>query len=157
MPPAEKRRHWRQHIQRMNPDLLYAEDIGAPGSKIDVEVIAVEPGYAKNPSGKKALYILSFRGARKRLGIGATGCKTLRRITGSDDWMEWMGWITLVVIHTKYFDQTTQQDEETDAIRIAPSRPRQAGATTAQVGTPVGSPDAEEQAEIARREAEGKS
>ena len=149
--PKAKPRHWRQVIRRQNPEYLYAEDIGPPGQTIDVEIVDSGPGKVKNPGATKDVVWLAFRGAKKKLGIGATGCKTMRNLTGSDDWMDWRGWITLVVIHIKYFDQTTQQDEETDAIRIAPQRPRR------QSGPASSTPSPEEQAEILRLEREGKT
>lgn len=123
MSEAPKPRHWRNVIRRQNPEYLYAEDIGPPGSTVDVEIVDSGPGKVKNPGTSKDVVWLAFKGKQKKLGIGATGCKTMRKLSGSDDWTLWRGWVRLVVIHTKYFDQTTQQDEETDAIRIAPQRP----------------------------------
>jgi len=156
--PRGEPRHWRHVIRRQNPDYLYAEDLGSPGTKIDVEIVDSGPGKVKNPGESKDVIWLAFDRAKKRLGIGATGCKTLREITGSDDWRDWRGWITLVVIRTKYFDKITGSDEETDAIRIARQRPP-APRSPAPAPAPAKSatPTAEEQAEILRLEREGKA
>jgi hypothetical protein len=129
--------HWRQVIRRQNPDFLYAEDLGPPGTKLDVEVTAAKPAKVKNPGQSKDVIALSFKGKSKKLGIGAAGCKAMRKLTGTDDWEGWRGWITLVVIHTTYFDNSTQQEEETDAIRIAPTRPR---AKVPSTGAPADAP-----------------
>jgi hypothetical protein len=145
--------HWRQVIRRANPDFLYAEDLGPPGTKLDVEVTSAKPGKVKNPGESKDVIVLTFKGKQKKLGIGAAGCKAMRKLTGTDDWDGWRGWITLVVIHTEYFDSSTQQREETDAIRIAPQRPRGKGAASSTSGS---APAPDEQAAIARDEAEGR-
>lgn len=157
--PADKQppqpRHWRQVVKRDNPDYLYAEDLGPAGTKFDVEIIDSGAGTVKNPDGQKAVIWLAFRGAKKKLGLGATGCKAMFNVSGSNDWADWRGWITLTVIRRDYFDATTGQKEEGEAIRIAPQRPRERMERRETTPTP------EEQAEIARREArreaEGKS
>ncbi len=153
----QRKNHWRTVIRRQNPDYLYAEDLGPPGTKIDVEVMSAAPAKVKNPGQAKDVIALTFRGKAKKLGIGASGCKAMRRLTGSDDWKDWNGWITLVVIHTEYFDNTTQQTEETDAIRIAPARPRAAAAGKSQRSTVTADLTDDERAEIERIEREEKS
>lgn len=176
-PPAN---HWRQIHKRKDPNLLYAEDLGPAGTKRDanfnesgvLEVTGVDG------KGKKRMPFIGVKG-RKRLGLNTTNCKTLETITGTADWERWRGWLTLVVIRIKYRDPKTGAQCETDAIRIAPQRPRpdpndrplpmpdpepaddgeaaddQADAEQGDVLG--GEMSAEELAEIARREAEGKS
>lgn len=147
--------HWRTVIKRMDPAYLYAEDLGGPGTKVDVEIIDAGKGTLKNPGGAKETIVLTFRGAKKKLGLNATMCKTLTGICGSDHWGDWRGWITLVVLHKRMRDPTTEEIEDLDVIRIAPARPR---------GKEPGKPDAapatmsaDELAEIARIEREERS
>ncbi len=119
-----KKPHWRTVIKRMDPNYLYAEDLGGPGTKVDVEVIDSGKCTISNPGGKKETLYIAFKGARKKLGLNATMAKTLTNLCGSDHWGDWRGMITLVVIHKRMRDPTTEELEDMDVIRIAPERPR---------------------------------
>jgi len=124
---AEQRKpHWRTVIKRMDPEFVYAEDIGRAGTKVDVEIVDSGKCTIKNPGGKKETLYIAFRGENKKLGLNATNCKTLTNICGSSYWGDWRGWITLVVIHKRMRDPTTEELEDMDVIRIAPERPRKA-------------------------------
>lgn len=116
--------HWRTVIKRMDPEYLYAEDLGGPGTKADVEIVDSGRCIIKNPGGKKETLYIAFKGKSKKLGLNATMAKTLTSICGSDHWGDWRGWITLVVIHKRLRDPTTDEVEDMDVIRIAPERPR---------------------------------
>jgi hypothetical protein len=122
--------HWRTVIKRMDPAFLYAEDLGGPGTKLDVEIIDSGKCTMKNPGGSKESLYVAFRGKSKKLGLNATMAKTLTSICGSDHWGDWRGWITLVVLHKRMRDPTTEEIEDMDVIRIAPERPRGKAAAT---------------------------
>jgi hypothetical protein len=107
----------------MDPDYLYAEDLGGPGTIADVEIVGSGVGTVKNPGGKKELIWLEFKGKRKKLGLNATMAKTMTNLSGSSYWGDWRGWIRLVVIHKRMRDPTTDELEDMDVIRIAPERP----------------------------------
>lgn len=151
--------HWRTVIKRMDPDYLYAEDLGGPGTKADVEIVDSGKCTMSNPGGKKQTLYIAFRGKSKKLGLNATNCKTLTNICGSDHWGDWRGWITLVVIHKRMRDPTTEEIEDMDVIRIAPERPRSKPASRGERHDPAPAVEmsAEERAEIARKEAAGES
>jgi hypothetical protein len=126
--PAPKdptHRHWRQLVRRKNKHMVFAEDIGPVGSKMDIEIIMSGGIKVKGQDGKEdempylqpAKHVLGG----KQLGLNVTNCQTMETITGTADYMLWRGWITLVVIRT---DKPTKTGRvETDAIRIAPRRP----------------------------------
>lgn len=122
-PTAPPRNHWRQVLKRKNANMLYAEDLGPQGTKINAEIDESGTVDVTGADGTKRMPYIAKRGAKK-LGLNATNCKTLETITGSADWKDWIGWFTLVVIRTSYRDMKTGQQLETDAIRIAPQRPR---------------------------------
>jgi hypothetical protein len=119
-----KKPHWRTVIKRMDPDYLYAEDLGGPGTTVDVEIVDAGKCRVKNPGGVKETLYIAFKGKSKKLGLNATNCKTLTNLFGSDHWGDWRGLITLVVIHKRMRDPTTEELEDMDVIRIAPERPR---------------------------------
>lgn len=121
--PTAPANHWRQILKRKNANMLYAEDLGPQGTKIDVQIDESGTVVVTGADGKKAMPYIAKRGAKK-LGLNATNCKTLETITGSADWKDWLGWFTFVVIRTSYRDMKSGQQLETDAIRIAPQRPR---------------------------------
>lgn len=162
--------HWRHVHRRMNEHLLFAEDLGPVGTRVDVEV--VDSGHFQvKGAGKrsKPMPWLAFRGKQKKLGLNVTNCKAMEAIAGSPVIEQWRGWITLVVVQTEYTDSETGERMKTHAIRIAPTRPR-AGASAsrpdpntvgsaatqdaaaAQLDPPPIGPD--EAAEIARLEKE---
>lgn len=115
---------WRSIHRRMNPDMLYAEDLGGAKS-VDVEITDSGVTNLRQRDGKsKPMPWLAFKGKQKRLGLGATMCKTLTTMTGSRYVEDWRGLITLIVVKIEYRDPDTGQMEMTDAIRIAPKRPR---------------------------------
>ncbi len=121
---------WRDVLKRKgsDPTLLYAEDLGPVGTDVDAEVIDSGVLTTTGPDSKTMPW-LAFRGPdgkprKKRLGLNATMCKTMKAITGSNFIEEWRGWITLTVVDTEYRDSTTGTKERTEAIRIAPKRPQ---------------------------------
>ncbi len=132
--------HWRTVIKRMDPDYLYAEDIGPRGTTLDVEITSTGVGRIKNPGGSKETIWLGFAGHRKKLGINATIAKTLENISGSDHWGDWRGWVTLVVVHKDNMRDPTADGGTSpmDVIRIAPHRPHRVA-----VGGPAESPTEE--------------
>jgi len=136
--------HWRQVIRRENPHLLYAEDLGGR-REVDVEIVDSGVFEVRNRAGgkesSKPMPWLAFRGKQKRLGLNSTNCKAMERLTGTGIVQRWRGWITLVVVRTRYRDQMTGNEEETDAIRISPTRPRapQPGRDTKPDNLPQGS------------------
>jgi hypothetical protein len=109
----------------MDPAFLYAEDVGPPGTTLDVEVIGAVKGKVKNPGGSKELVCLELRGHTKRLGLGATTAKIMTSLCGSGDFDHWRGWITLVIVNKLCRDPTVDGSDQvpTDVIRIAPQRP----------------------------------
>ncbi len=145
--------HWRTVIKRMDPEYLYAEDLGGPGTKLDVEIVDSGRCTIKNPGGKKETLYIAFKGKSKKLGLNAGHCKTLSAICGSDHWGDWRGWITLVVIHKRLRDPTTDDLEDMDVIRIAPERPRGKSSFAPAKHAPELS--AEERAAVERAEREG--
>lgn len=150
-----KKPSWRTVIKRMDPAYLYAEDLGGPGTKVDVEIVDSGKCSLKNPGGVKETIYLAFKGARKKLGLNATMCKTLTNICGSDHWGDWRGMITLVVLHKRMRDPTTDDLEEMDVIRIAPSRPSgKATGKQSETTKAAATITPEEQAEIERIERE---
>lgn len=122
--------HWRKIHQRKNVDLLFAEDLGGFGCKpVDVEV--VDSGVRKVSDGdsSKEMPWIAFAGPdgkrkTKVLALNVTNSKIMQTLTGTGEVERWRGWITLIVVRTKYQDRLTGQRMETDAIRIAPERPR---------------------------------
>lgn len=120
--PAET--HWRTIHRRKNADYLFAEDIGPTGTTIDVEIEASGIGQLTDVDGKTTMPWVSFKGARKKLGLNAGNSKLLETMSGTGIVEKWRGWITLVVVRATYTDRKTKQRLTTDAIRIAPERPR---------------------------------
>lgn len=115
--------HWRTAHKRLNTHLLFAEDLGPVGTKVDVEVAEAVLEKVKGEDGLKEMPILTFAGAKKRLGLNVGNSKTMETLCGTPNVNEWKGWITLVVFRRSYFDQKTKQNQETDAILIANKRP----------------------------------
>jgi hypothetical protein len=109
--------HWRKILTRTNKHMLFSEDIGPVGTKVDVEISEVTIEKVKNEDGISEMPSLSFTGAKKRLGLNKGNCKTMKKICDTDDPNQWSGWITLVVTSEKI------AGEPTDVIRIAPKRP----------------------------------
>lgn len=137
--------HWRQVTKRLNAHLLFAEDLGPVGTKVDVEVNASGAFKVKGEDGEKEMVWVGFAGKKKQLGLNAGNCKAMETLTGTPDYTTWRGWITLVVIRTKYFDQKTRAMMETDAVRISTERPRGKSTSSQQSRSaestlPVGEP-----------------
>lgn len=109
--------HWRRILVRTNKHMLFAEDLGPVGTKVDVEIVATTIEDVKNEDGISKMPALTFAGAKKRLALNKTNSKTMEKICETPDPNLWRGWITLVVVSTKI------AGEPTDAIRIAPKRP----------------------------------
>lgn len=114
--------HWRKILTRTNKHMLFSEDIGPVGTKVDVEISEVTIEKVRNEDGISEMPSLSFTGAKKRLGLNKGNSKTMSKICGTDDPNQWGGWITLVVVSEKI------AGEPTDVIRIAPKRPAAKGA-----------------------------
>ena len=117
VPGAKLPDHWRKIVKRTNKHMLFSEDIGPPGTKVDVEISEVTIEKVKNEDGISDMPSLSFTGAKKRLGLNAGNCKQMNKLCGTNDPNQWSGWITLVVTNEKI------GGEPTDCIRIAPKRP----------------------------------
>lgn len=109
--------HWRRVLKRTNDQLLFAEDIGPVGTKIDVEIVDSATEKVKNEDGLTEMPVIMFAGAKKRLALNRTNSKSLEKICDTPDIHAWRGMITLVVVRTKV------GPDEVDAIRIAPKRP----------------------------------
>lgn len=117
--------HWRKFNKRMDPRFLYAEDIGPPGTMLDVEIVDAGGDKVKNPGGSKECTALTLAGQQKRLGLNATNAKCIETLFGTPEFESWRGWITLVVVRSKQRDPTQEGGAmvEMDVIRIAPQRP----------------------------------
>lgn len=115
--------HWRKVLKRTNDRHLFSEDLGPAGTKIDVEIVDSTVEKIKNEDGLTEMPVVMFAGAKKRLFLNRTNCKTLEKICDTPDINLWRGPITLVVVRTKV------GPEEMDAIRIAPKRPASKAAT----------------------------
>ena len=122
-PPQKPPIHWRKAHKRLNEHLLFAEDIGPVGTKVDVEVVDSAIEKVKGEDGVKEMPVIAFAGAKKRLGLNVGNSKTMETLCDTPDVHSWRGPITLVVIRRQYFDQKTKQNQETDAICIANKRP----------------------------------
>jgi hypothetical protein len=109
--------HWRKILTRTNKHMLFSEDLGPVGTKVDVEISDVTIEKVKNEDGVSEMPSLSFTGAKKRLGLNKGNCKTMKKLCDTDDPNQWNGWITLVVVSEKI------AGEPCDVIRIAPRRP----------------------------------
>lgn len=129
MSQSQRTTHWREVHRRKNTNLLFAEDLGPVGTKIDIEVIdsgVISVSGADNKS--KPMPWLAFAGKdgkpkSKRLALNVTNCKAMQSIAGTPVVEKWRGWITLVVVSTTYTDMQTGTRQTTDAIRIASTRP----------------------------------
>lgn len=118
--PATKQKlptHWRKILTRTNKHMLFSEDLGPVGTKVDVEISEVTIEKVRNEDGISEMPSLSFTGAKKRLGLNKGNAKTMAKLCGTDDPNQWGGWVTLVVVSEKI------AGEPTDCIRIAPKRP----------------------------------
>ncbi len=121
--------HWRQVHRRLNPHLLYAEDLLSHGLReIDLEIVDSGVEKVAQMDGKrktsKEMPWLAFNGAKKRFALNATNCKAMQSLAATGIVEHWRGWIKLVVVETEYQDQSSGKREKTDALRIAPKRPR---------------------------------
>lgn len=135
--------HWRTINKRMNPAFMYAEDIGEAGTTLDVEIIGAGPGTVVNPGGKVELTTLVFSNHRKKLGLNATNCKSMVALTGSSDFDQWRGWITLVVIHKEKGKDPTVPGgfAPMDVIVIAPERPARGDSSAGDANGRTREPD----------------
>lgn len=145
---------WRTVHRRKNEHMLFAEDIGPVGTKVDVEVVESGTISLKDQEGSTTLPWLGFNGKKKRLGLNRGNCKAMESIVGTNIIERWRGWITLVVVRTTYTDKMTKQRLTTDAIRIAPERPRGKSQPQQQQAPDPENVDLVEALEIQRREAE---
>lgn len=110
--------HWRKVKGRTNKHMLFSEDLGPVGTKVDVEISEVTIEKVKNEDGISEMLTLSFTGAKKRLGLSSVAnLKQMKKLCETDDPNSWGGRITLVVVSEKI------AGEPTDVIRIAPKRP----------------------------------
>lgn len=116
---------WRDIIRRTNTHLLFSEDLGPPGTKVDVEIVDSGRTTVTGQDGEQSTKVwLEFRGKKKKLAIGAEIAKVLDSIFGTDNHHAWRGWVTLVVVRIKVTDMKTKMRLEQNAIRIAPEQPR---------------------------------
>lgn len=115
--PTKLPTHWRKILTRTNKHMLFSEDLGPVGTKVDVEISAVTIEKVRNEDGITEMPSLSFAGAKKRLGLNKGNCKTMTKLCGTEDPNQWGGPITLVVVSEKI------AGEPTDCVRIAPKRP----------------------------------
>jgi hypothetical protein len=121
--------HWRSVHRRLNPNLLYAEDLLAHGLR-QLDVVIVDSGIEQVAQmdgkriSKKAMPWIAFEGKKKRFALNATCCKAMATLSGTGIVEQWRGPITLIVVEVEYKDQSTGNKERTDALRIAPKRPR---------------------------------
>jgi hypothetical protein len=119
--------HWRDVHRRGNPDFLFAEDLGSPGTAVVVQLAAILPRAKMRAAGSNTgeMPACTFVGkGPKKLGLNRTNCKVLETLTGTSEVERWAGtWVVLTVVRTSYPDQVTHTKMETDAIRIAPDRP----------------------------------
>lgn len=146
---------WREVHKRMNKDMLFAEDIGPPGTKIDVEIIDSGVADVIGSDGGGKMPYLRFRGKKgpsKKFGLNPGNCKRMETIAGTDVVQQWRGWVTLVVVRAEYTDRKTKERYETSAIRVAPKRP--AGKQSEQAA-PQPTPDVTETAETNEPESDG--
>lgn len=121
--PAKLPTHWRKILTRTNKHMLFSEDLGPVGTKVDVEISEVTIEKVRNEDGISEMPSLSFAGAKKRFGLNKGNCKTMTKLCGTEDPNQWGGAITLVVVSEKI------AGEPTDCIRIAPKRPTPKAAT----------------------------
>lgn len=147
---------WRKVHKRKNEHLLFSEDLGPLGTKVDVEVVDSGVFMLKGADNTtEAMPWIAFRGKTKKLGLNRGNCKAMESMAGTRIIEHWRGWITLVVVRTTYTDKQTKQRLTTDAIRVAPERPkgrRSAGDEPSQVVPSGGQPDEDELRLIAERE-----
>jgi hypothetical protein len=115
---------WRTVHRRKNTSFLFAEDIGPSGTTIDLEIIDSGIGEVVDVDGKTPMPWIAFKGARKRLGLNRTNSKRIETLCGTNIVERWRGWVTLVVIRSSYTDRKTKERWTTDAIKLAPERPR---------------------------------
>ena len=116
---------WRDVIRRKNTHLLFSEDLGPAGTKVDVEIVNSGRIVVTGQGGDKSEKVwLEFRGKKKKLAIGASIGKTLDSIFGTENHYAWRGWITLIVVRIKVPDKDTGARLEQSAIRVAAEQPK---------------------------------
>lgn len=127
--PAQQPAHWRDlHPRTHNPDLLFSEDLGPVGTRVDVEIVNTGDVVVQGEDGKKPMPFLEFRGTdgkprRKRLGVSASNCKILETIFDTPDYLRWRGWITLVVVRGEYNDRKLRERLKQNKIQVALRQP----------------------------------
>lgn len=125
---AKTQTHWREVHRRMNENLLFAEDLNGRTSVVmeivDSGVIGVSDGDKKKDMPWIAFKGRSGKALPKVLALNATNCKAMQTITGTGVIEQWRGPVELVVVRTRFKDRKTGEQQETDAIRIAPKRPQ---------------------------------
>lgn len=142
---------WRDIIRRKNTHLLFSEDLGPAGTKVDVEIVASGKTTVTGEDGEESDKVwLEFRGKKKKLAIGATIAKTLDTIFGTDNHFMWRGWITLVVLRIKVTDRKTKARLEQNAIRVAAEQPK--GKPRATPPSPQNEPPTEPSRELTEDE-----
>jgi hypothetical protein len=134
---------WRDVIRRKNTHLLFSEDLGPPGTKVDVEIVNSGKTIVTGQDGETSEKVwLEFRGKKKKLAIGATIAKVLDSMFGTDNHYAWRGWVTLVVLRIKVQDKATKSRLEQNAIRIAADPPRGKSSSSQQRDTKPAEPPA---------------
>lgn len=158
--------HWKSMMDR---DYIYAFDLN--GKDVVVTIARITGGTLTGDGGRKSKKpVAFFEGKEKGLALNATNCKTIAKLFGSNDTDRWIGrQITL-------YPTTTEMGGETkDCIRVRTTIPRgtnkggarQTGSGPAgpsvseleaalreQITGESSEPDADEQTQIKREEAE---
>lgn len=131
--------HWRKVHKRMNEHLLFAEDLGGLGcAPRDLEVVDSGVAAVKDGDGKsKPMPWLAFKGAKKKLALNVTNCKTMESLCGTGVVAQWRGPVTLLVVETTFHDQKTKTMQTTAAIRISTRRPRMPSGKTEKSPPPA--------------------
>ncbi len=114
--------HWRQLMD--DKEYLYHYDLVDRDGKAISPVVTIEKvvgGTLTSAGNKKSKKpIAYFVGKKKPLALNVTNCKTLEKITGSDDSAKWVGArITLFVTTTR-----SAEGETVKCIRIKPMAAR---------------------------------
>lgn len=144
--------HWKSMMDR---DFIFAFDLN--GKEVAVTISRVEAGTLNGSGGRKAKKpVVYFEGKEKGLALNSTNCKTIAKLYGNYT-EKWIGkQITL------YPTTTEMAGETVECIRVRPQAPRRetpkggrnGKAEPEQTVATMPELSADEQAEIARIEAE---
>jgi hypothetical protein len=89
------------------------------GREVTAQIESVSPGEVKGVNGTETKKpVIRFRGQPKPYAAGATVCKTIAKMYGSNDTSDWVGkWVTL------YPSTTPLGGEIVECIRVRPRVP----------------------------------